>query len=214
MLSILIPTYNYDVLPLITELESQANKLDFPFEIICIDDYSSKFKLEKEKINHLNNTSLILLKENIGRSAIRNLLAQKANYNNLLFIDAGTFPKSDNFIKNYTADLNQPVVLGGMVAEEIAPKKPYKLRWLYTKEREVLFKNGNNRKVLTSTNFLIKKEIIQKHVFDETITKYGYEDFVFFNTLKSQEIKLHFINNPVIHDSKESADIFIKKNRR
>ncbi len=213
MLSILIPTYNYDVYPLIIELESQASKLNIVFEIICIDDCSDKIELKKDEALNLKNTNFILLQKNIGRSAIRNLLAQKANYDDLIFVDAGTFPKSKYFIKKYLDYTMNEVVLGGMVPEEVSPKKPFKLRWLYTGERERLFKNGKNQRTLTSSNFFIKKEFILKYPFNENIVRYGYEDYLFFNNLRLNKIKLQFINNPVIHDSKEDANTFLKNRR-
>ena len=40
MLSILIPTFNYNALPLAKILESQALKLGIVFELICMDDGS------------------------------------------------------------------------------------------------------------------------------------------------------------------------------
>ena len=40
MLSILIPVYNFDVLPLVKKLNMELTKVDFLYEIICIDDAS------------------------------------------------------------------------------------------------------------------------------------------------------------------------------
>jgi len=214
MLSILIPVYNYDILPLVEEIHLQATTSKIAFEIIIIDDCSTQILFDVEKFKEFSTTKLIILKNNIGRSAIRNLLTTKANYNNLLFIDAGTFPKSKTFIEDYIKNVDKDIIVGGMIAEHLAPKKPYKLRWLYTKKRETCYdKNKVNRKIFTSANFLIKKHIIQSFPFDDNIKKYGFEDFIFFNTLKVNALKLHFINNPVIHDSKEDASTFIRKTK-
>lgn len=205
MLSILIPVYNYDVFPLVNEVYHQTNTCNIEFEIIIIDDASKNIKYDSTKILDIKNVQLIQLKENIGRSVIRNLLAQKANYENLLFIDAGTFPKSKNYIKNYLNHINNNVTIGGMFAEENRPIKPHILRWLYTKKREA------NHNTFTTANFLIKKSVIQSYPFDINITTYGYEDFLFFKILTSYSVKLNFINNPVIHDCKEDAITFINK---
>ena len=88
MLSILIPTYNYNIFPLVTELVNQAKVLKIEFEIITIDDGSNQFQIENHKINHLENCSYTVLSNNIGRSSIRNLLAKKAKFKWLLFLDA------------------------------------------------------------------------------------------------------------------------------
>lgn len=207
MLSILIPVYNYNILPLVEEVHAQAIKCHIKFEIIVIDDASDIRFDSTEKVKTFSNVKLIFLKENIGRSAIRNLLANKAKYNTLLFIDAGTFPKSNEYIASYIEHKEKDVVIGGMIEEKVTAKKPYKLRWLYTKERE----SQKSNKVLSSANFLIKKSVILKYPFNETIKTYGYEDLLFFNTLKAEGIKPSFIDNPVIHDSKEDAGTFIKK---
>lgn len=148
-----------------------------------------------------------MLDENIGRSAIRNLLANLSSYENLLFVDAGTFPKSKQFISNYLEVLERDVVIGGMIQNKTKPKKPYTLRWLYTKERE----SALNKSISTSANFIIKKSIMLSNPFDETIKTYGYEDLLFFKTLDSNGITLQFINNPVLHDCDEDAQTFIKK---
>ena len=212
MLSILIPVYNYNILPLVEEIHRQATACDIVFEIIIIDDCSSQDLFDIDKIEAFSNTKISINQHNIGRSAIRNLLAAQARYENLLFVDAGTFPKSITFISDYMVHIEADVTIGGMAAERLAPRKPYKLRWLYTKKREA-FSDTNNAdtNVFTSANFLIKKSIIQSYPFNERIKRYGFEDYLFFNTLKNNSFRLNFINNPVIHDSKEDAHTFIQK---
>lgn len=204
MLSILIPTYNFNIITLVGELHKQCVEYAIIFEILIYDDGS---KSQVNSINQtINNTPHCTFKElpnNIGRSAIRNQLAQDAKYNLLLFIDAGTFPENENFIETYISLKDQNVICGGMTYQEKAPKKPYKLRWIYTKKRE--------RKTLCSSNFLIKKEIFQNFIFDESIKKYGYEDILFFSKLKNNSIKVDFINNPVIHNSDDDTNAFLKK---
>jgi hypothetical protein len=54
MLSILIPTYNYNAYPLASQLAKQSINANILFETICIDDGSlSKINIENEKINTL-----------------------------------------------------------------------------------------------------------------------------------------------------------------
>ncbi|WP_067148849.1 glycosyltransferase family 2 protein [Pseudotamlana agarivorans] len=208
MLSILIPTFNYDIVSLVLEVRKQILEAKIDFEIIVLDDGSKSLLNKKNSsLNKFEHCKFEALKNNIGRSAIRNLLAQKAQYENLLFIDAGTLPKSNDYIKNYLKYLNKNIVIGGMTHKAVAPKKPFKLRWLYTKKRESI----NNNKVFCSSNFLIKKSVFSKHPFDESLKKYGCEDVVFFNNLLSNNIKILQIPNPVIHDCEDSANTFISK---
>ena len=54
MLSILIPVYNYNVVPLVLELHKQCLECEIDFEILCQDDASnSELNEENEIINGL-----------------------------------------------------------------------------------------------------------------------------------------------------------------
>ncbi len=212
MLSILIPVYNYNVIPLVKEIHKQVSVCNVPFEILVLDDHSDKFYIENEAINDISGCVFKKLPQNIGRSAIRNLLAFKASYGRLLFIDAGTFPKSKNFIKIYLEKSNYQVVTGGMTHLKQPPKKPYKLRWIYTKKREsVQQSETNKRSIVCSSNFLIQKEIFNTIKFDESLQKYGCEDVVFFDDISKNKISIRYVDNPVIHDANDDADTFIRK---
>ena len=81
MISILIPTYRWNSFPLVEKIHQQISKAEIPFEIIVIDDASNDDSVtqNKQSIN-LSNTSFQILPQNIGRSTIRNLLAEKAQF--------------------------------------------------------------------------------------------------------------------------------------
>ena len=87
MLSILIPTYNYDVTRLVTELHRQALNTYVDFEILVMEDGSTQFLEENKAISNLQFCHYTALSHNIGRSAIRNRLADEARYGHLLFIE-------------------------------------------------------------------------------------------------------------------------------
>ena len=81
MLSVLIPTYNYTAFSLVKEMHQQLILEAIKFEIICLDDGShSPLNSKNEKINTLSFSSFKSLEKNIGRSAIRNVLAHTAKY--------------------------------------------------------------------------------------------------------------------------------------
>ncbi len=216
MLSILIPVYNYNVLPLASELVKQCSSCGIIFEILSLDDASQEFTAENEKINQLKNASYSILEKNIGRSAIRNLLAQKALYENLLFLDADTIPVSDNFISNYILEIKNKIVFGGLLYENKKPSQGQLLRWIYGKEREALIlseRNKNPSNTALVSNLLIKKEILLRFPFDENLTKYGYEDLLFFAVLQSNQIEITHIENPVFHLNLERSNLFLSKTR-
>lgn len=204
MLSVLIPTYNYDITPLVQEIHKQCKTLNLEFEILAYDDHSKpNFIAKNRTLEKFDCFTYKILPKNIGRSAIRNQLGKEAKYDQLLFIDAGTFPEQDNFIKNYISLASKNISTGGMTHHKKAPKKAYKLRWLYTKKRE--------HNSLCSSNFMISKNVFLSHGFDESLTHYGYEDVLFFETLIKNGYKIHSFKNPVIHASDDTAEIFIHK---
>jgi len=218
MLSILIPTYNYNVFPLVQEVFRQCVKENIIFEIIVLDDSSQKFHEENNQINTLNNCFYTVLNQNIGRSAIRNLLSTKASFENLLFLDADVRLISNLFIKNYLNFIqNNPqysVVYGGIVYQENKPDNNQLLRWIYGNKREALpaEKRSENAYISFLTlNFLIKKDVFAKVKFNEAIPNLRYEDLLFSYDLMKSNTSVQHINNQVVHNGIENSEFFLQK---
>ena len=86
MLSICIPTYNFDCSALIADLFNQIDRQDEVIEVILMDDASEEGS--KKDFNNLDERLRFFpLTENVGRSKIRNLLAAESRYPYLLFIN-------------------------------------------------------------------------------------------------------------------------------
>ncbi len=216
MLSILIPVYNYNIYPLVKELHKQCLESEIEFEIICQDDGSNQYLIENNEINFLKNTSYAILEHNIGRSAIRNVLAQKAYFENLLFLDADTLPIHSNFISNYILQINneEKVVYGGIQYQKEKPIESEILRWVYGKSREALVVDKRQEAPylsLLTLNFLITKSIFKKVCFNEEIPNLRHEDTLFSFELKQNDIQIIHINNPVYHLGIENSETFLKK---
>ncbi len=218
MLSILIPTYNYNIFPLVQELHEQCIQQKIVFEIIVLDDCSIKFHTENNKTNTLSNCIYQILNHNIGRSAIRNLLATKATFTNLLFLDADVRLINKQFIKNYLSFIqynsNYEVVYGGIVYQENQPETNQLLRWIYGNEREALSAEKRNENVYVSfltLNFLIKKDVFAKVKFNEEIPNLRYEDLLFSYDLMKNKVLLQHINNQVVHNGIETSEFFLQK---
>ncbi len=218
MLSILIPTYNYNVFPLVENIHQQCLKENIDFEVIVLDDASANLqKIEENNIiNTLSNCSYELLGKNIGRSKIRNLLAEKATYNWLIFLDADTLPVSNKLIANYLPHLNdeEKVIYGGIKYQEKKPEDNLLLRWIYGNEREALSENKRKEAPylsLLTLNFVIKKSVFDKATFNETIPNLRYEDVLFSYELLQAKIKTEHIENPVYHLGLDTSEIFLKK---
>ena len=216
MLSILIPTYNYEVVSLVNSLIRQLKKQDNPYEIICFDNGSDlEVNTINQEINKLDGCYYESLKKNGGRSKVRNLLAQKAKYNWLLFLDADVLPVSENFTQNYF-DLiiknSIKVAFGGLKYKE-KPTRDKMLRWVYGKSREEIplhTREKNPQEHFTSANFLIKKEVFEKFKFDESLVEYGYEDTLLALDLKKSNIQIIQIDNPVYHLGIDKSGIFFE----
>ncbi len=219
MLSILIPTYNYSILSLVKALNKQLKEDGKPFEIICFDSGSNlEINSINDQINKLEFCTYKSLKKNGGRSKTRNLLAQKAKYGWLLFLDADVLPVSKNFIQIYFESIlkdNVKVAFGGLKYKK-KPSNDRMLRWVYGKSREEIplnIRKKNPQEYFTSANFLIKKEVFEQFKFDESLIEYGYEDTLLAIELKKKNIQITQIDNPVYHLGIDKSKIFLKKTR-
>lgn len=194
MLSILIPIYNYNVVALVNKLLNESELEQIKFEIICIDDLSTDENIKQANKTGVTAANCIYeeLSANIGRSKIRNLLAKKAKYQNLIFLDCDVMPTNNSFIKDYVSFLKKSeIVFGGILTPEIKNKNQI-LHYKYGKFRE-------EKLDFITQNFAIKKAVFNCIKFDESIESYGFEDLVFYNTLLNKKIAITKINNPVFH---------------
>lgn len=195
MLSILIPTYNYVCVKLVTDLQQQAERLECPYEILVADDASEEaFKRENRKINGIPGCKYIELQENVGRSRIRNILGHLARYDYLIFMDCDASVVGSDFLSRYMTVRNAAeVVYGGLVHPEQLPSPEVSLAYLYEKNAEPHFTAEKRAlhpyKVFRTFNFMILRETFLKHPFDETITHYGHEDTLFGLALKKKASK-------------------------
>jgi hypothetical protein len=220
MLSILIPTFNYDITALVVEVHKQSKSCNIVFEILAFDDASTDLEVRKNNasINTLENTSYTILKSNIGRSAIRNKLAKSAQYSWLLFLDADVMPVNNHFVSNYINSLSysRPIIYGGITYQEERPNQTQLLRWVYGKEREALNSEIRKKDIYVSfltLNFMIQKDTFEKASFNENIPNLRYEDTLFSYDLKRKKIPITHIENPVCHLGLESSEIFLSKSK-
>lgn len=216
MISILIPTYQYNVLPLVKKVHRLISKENIDFEILVYDDCSPKEIIENKKINQLDNAHYKVLPENLGRSTIRNLLADKAKFEWLLFLDADVMPIKDDFIRNYLRFFSKKydIIYGGIKYTPKRPKVTQLLRWHYGNSRESLScekRTKNPYLSFLTLNFLARKSIFQKIRFDEDIPNLRHEDTLFSYHLQSFKVPVLHINNPVYHLGIESSMEFLKK---
>lgn len=219
MLSVLIPTYNYNAFFLVDKIYQQLILAQITFEIICFDDGSkSELNAENEKINSFENSRFKVLENNIGRSAIRNLLAKEATYKWLLFLDADVFPVNNQFIKNYISCFKETenVFCGGLRYQHKKENLDL-LRYKYGKKHEeisVEIRRQNPNKYFFTSNFLIEKEVFKTVNFEEKLKKYGREDLLFSLNLIKKGYKIAHLENEVYHLGIDKNKVFVAKTKK
>ncbi len=214
MLSICIPIYNFNVVPLVRVLHEQCEAEGIDYEIILIDDASTTYKSTNEAF--CTSFHYIPLKENIGRSKIRNLFLGYAKFEYLLFLDCDAIIANDSFISSYTKAIRrQPnVICGGRIYESEKADRAHRLRWKYGIEKEsqsALQRQQLPNKSFMTNNFVIRKSLLETIKFDERIGKYGHEDTLFGFELKKREIVIEHIENPVVNGDVETNSLFLQK---
>lgn len=224
MLSVLIPIYNHDVNPLVTALDQQLTRVGIPYEIILADDCSDNSDIREKNTNlsRLDKVQYIQNKENIGRAKIRNLLAKKAQYPYLLFIDCDAMVGNPDYIKKYMDAIEKMrpqqafVINGGIAYHNEKPDSQYFLRWYYGKRREEESAEQRNKRPyhhFTPFNVIISKSVFEEIQFDENLTTYGHEDTLFGYLLQQKQTPYLHIDNPLYHEGLDTNEEYLKKIR-
>ena len=211
MISVCIPTYNYPIFPLVKEIHKQLSLCDIPWEIIVCNDASTSYTEENEKAASFSNCTYINMPANVGRTAVRNTLAERAVFDWLLFLDADVLPKHENFIGTYIQALttSQTVIYGGTSYAAQKPKHA-ELRWTYGNAREVkTTKERTGSYDIISQNLCVKKDVFLKcNTFTEN--SYGL-DIIFSQALERHKASVLHIHNPVVHLGLEANAVFLEK---
>ncbi len=216
MISILIPTYNYNTLPLVIELHQQCLVENIAFEIIVLDDASDDEEsiLQNLKINAMPYCIFERNPENLGRTKTRTLLSQKAKFDQLLFLDADVFPGSPMFIKKYleVSDANA-IVFGGYQYENKRPENDKILRYVYGKtseEKTAFVRSKNPYQYIFSGNFLINKNDFTESNFQGNEKFYGLDPFFAYQLMINGKKVIH-IDNAVYHLGLDQNEVYFEK---
>ncbi len=220
MISVLIPIYNFDVRQLVRDLHQQLAELAIPFEIICLDDGSTRyFKTLNHEIATLLHAAYEELPENLGRSRIRNALAERAQFTYLLFLDCDSRVPDKHYIRRYVEHLQPDLLLYGGRSYATTPPDQPKLffHWHYGTRREQLPPTQRGLRpyhAFMTNNFLIPKNIFQIIRFDERLTQYGHEDTLFGMELEKRSVRILHLDNPLEHIGLEDTETFLNKTRQ
>lgn len=220
MLSILIPTYNYDCSSLAKELQRQISLCGIEAEVVVMDDASPDHETRKANkvIDELPNCRFVQLENNVGIARIRNMLADESQYEKLLFLDSDVYPVHDDFVKSYLeASLNSDVVCGGLLFRETPPSPDCTLRYKYGSRVEassVEHRMKDPYAEFRTLSFLISRDVFMNVRFNEAFTQYGHEDTFFGKEIGEKGYSLIHIDNPIYHDVPDTNEAFLSKTRR
>ena len=219
-LSILIPVYNYDCRPLVLSLFRLTTPLladGVLVELIVADDGSSDSSVLQANATLSSNPlcRYIRRQENCGRAAIRNFLAQESKYQWLLFLDCDMQLPDDNFLSTYLNSEGEEVIDGGFAVLEQPDQEGHNLRYTYELSEQTRHsaeqRRANPYRSFRTTNFLIRRDIMLAHPFDERFLHYGYEDVLFGKQLHLHHIGICHIDNPMMLADLEPNPLFMDK---
>lgn len=219
MISILIPTHNDCCVSLVIALSQQAATLKLEeWEVVVADDAStdSQSMSSNQTIDAMPHCRLIVLKNNIGRAGIRNLLASQAKGEWLLFIDADLTVIDKHYLERYVSFARQHhaecVCCGGYKALS-GPSG--NLRWVYEQNTASaqLCKQRQRHEYQSFklSNTLLSKSIFLRCRLDENLKHYGYEDVMLGIQLEKSGIPVYHIDNPVGFCHYESNASYLAK---
>lgn len=210
-LSICIPVFNWDIRLLIGKLIEELSAKQYSnIELIIMDDFSSDTELKnanRQFFVELKYENLLYaeFKQNVGRSKIRNLLAEKASGEFLLFLDADILPDRPDFIGkylDYVADNKWDIIYGGLsYVNRTMIGKEYDFYFYFASKTEVKpvgVKNKIPWRYLWTSNVMLRKSVFLQTPFDERFVGYGYEDAEWGIRLRKR-YKILQIDNAVSH---------------
>ncbi len=215
----MLPVYNNVCFGLVQQIQEQTATIrDLRYEVIVIEDGSTDVEYMKRNssIIGLRDCRYIVLEENIGRAAVRNLLAQQAKYDWLLFLDSDVLLQPF-FLEKYLDDHEEEadVICGGVrvLGDELLLQHNLRFKYEYNAQPHHLFELRQAKPYhnFRTPNFCIKRDVMLSTMFDERFKGYGYEDVLFGKTLHEKNISILHIDNPVILHGFENNREYVEK---
>ena len=223
MVSICVPTYNYDARPLLRELRRQLAYVTVPVEILVYDDASPYADRVAPGLIADPRITYKVLEHNHGRAAIRNRMVRDAKHAFILLLDVDCAVPT-NFLRRYLTVLESypqsefdTVFVGGRVYQPETPTDAsLHLHWWYgtTRESVHLAEKSNPYHGFHSNNFIAPRQLLLRHPFSESALGYGHEDTLWGQQLRHFHASIKYVQNPVTHLGLEDGRTFLAKQRQ
>lgn len=185
-LSIVVPFYQYDAAPLVLDLTLKLTTCSDNVELVLLDDGSpDESYFEQIKVLIRDSTIPVIVvrsQRNLGRSSARNALVDFARAPFLLFLDSDMLPDRADYLDKYLAEIRAGTVFayGGRSVTRCGDISPeHELHWYFTKRFEQLpahTRETDPAVYFLSSNFIVRRDIIQSIPLDARFTGWGWED--------------------------------------
>jgi glycosyltransferase involved in cell wall biosynthesis len=219
MISILIPVFNRNVVPLITSLHYQLTAVKQQAEIVVMDDASTDESLKKANrkcLSGFSNVQYIELSSNTGRNIIRHKLAAAASYDTLIFLDADSSFPDTLWLQRYAdAVSDDSIIMGGRLYRS-ETQGASTLHFHYGKSREqhaAFTRSKYPCRSFLACNFLISKQQFSGLITDNHLQGYCHEDTFMGLQFQKMGMPVKHINNPVYHEGIDDDEVFMKKQK-
>lgn len=187
VVSICVPFFKFDVVPLVEKLLSLAGDRREEVELLLVDDASNDERLTRELRRRIDGSAvpvrLLTLTENQGRAKVRNHLLGAAHGGYLLFLDCDMYPDSDEFVARYfeyAARAEYDIVVGGCSYARLGPVKASQLLYFYHSNRTQCVPVAARRRApvryVFTNNMMIDRSLLTRLAFDPGYKGWGYED--------------------------------------
>lgn len=219
-LSVLIPFYGDNPLPLIAALSEQIVPQELSVEIVLFDDGEPDPELNQKVASAISILAapvrLLTSPRNIGRAAARNRLAGAAIGDWFLFLDADmTIGKG--FIENWLTligDAEFEACFGGYTADPVT-EQAHRLHAALARSSDdhtAETRNGIGATAFCTSNLVVQADLMRRVTFDEHFTGWGWED-VDWAVRADAESRLVHADNPAGHSGWQTPDILLRKFR-
>ncbi|MBL4595936.1 MAG: glycosyltransferase family 2 protein [Robiginitomaculum sp.] len=219
ILSVLIPYYHDDPLPVLAALLAQ---LPVGVEVILYDD-GTQDEVVNQRIRQVVLTTnhpvqLLICAKNNGRSTARNQLTLAANGQYLLFLDADMQPGNSDFLQIWMNEITNhrpAVVFGGFLVPEQVTHRDQRLHRAISAASDCLSAQQRMKipaKHVCTSNLLVRRDVLDICTFDSEFVGWGWED-VEWAARAAQYFAITHIDNPAVHLGLESADTLVARYR-
>lgn len=224
VVSVCVPFFKFDVVPLVEKLLALASVRSEQLELLLLDDASCDEQLTREVRQRIDEApvpaKLLTLRRNEGRARVRNYLVDAAQGSYLLFLDCDMYPDSDEFIARYltyAAAAEYDIVVGGCSYARLGPVKASELLYFYHSNRTQCVPVAARRRApvryFFTNNMMAKRSLFARLTFDPGYEGWGYEDTDLAMGATRAGARIAHIENTATHLGLIDDDAVIRKYR-